>query len=330
MKPDQIAVDLINIPSITGAERAVLEYLEQLLENMDLPIEREEVDADRWNLYAGWSAETDVVFCTHVDTVPPFIPATLQGDILSGRGACDTKGIIAAMLAAGKQLLSAGLHPTFLFVVGEETDSCGAKAAAASGRKAKYIIVGEPTDNTLAAGHKGVVSYTLSAEGTAAHSAYPEKGESAIHLLLDVIEDLRNSDWGEHPVLGPATMNVGLIEGGIAMNTFAPSASARLMHRIVDDAEVRRQQVTDLVAARVAVEFHSVSQPQILTTVDGFSSKSVSFGTDIPYLNVMGKCLLLGPGSIHEAHTPHESISIAAIEQAVELYIRLFHALRRL
>jgi acetylornithine deacetylase len=325
----QIAQALINIPSVTGSEKAVLEELEKILSGMNMPLEREFVEEGRWNLYSGWTDRTEVVFCTHVDTVPPFFPAQLDGDLLRGRGACDTKGIIAAMLAAGDTLIKDGHHPAFLFVVGEETDSIGAKTAAASDRRAEYIIVGEPTDNMLARGHKGVVSYTLTVTGSAAHSAYPDRGISAIHDLLEILHDLREKDWGTSAMLGESTMNVGMINGGVAINTLAPEAKATVMHRTVDDSERRQQQVLDVIAERAAVLFHSISQPQILKTVEGFSCQPVSFGTDIPYLSSIGKCLLLGPGSIHEAHTQHESISVAAMNEAKQLYVRLYHALRR-
>ncbi len=324
----RLAVDLINIPSITGSERAVLEHLEGLLSAMQLETEREAVVEERWNLYAGWHGTPDVVFCTHVDTVPPFMPAEVRDDMIFGRGACDTKGIIASMLVAGQRLVEDGHSPAFLFVVGEETDSIGAKTAAASGRRARHIIVGEPTDNILATGHKGVLSYTLKAVGKAAHSAYPERGDSAIHLLLDVIEGLRAADWGKSEILGASTMNVGLVSGGVAMNTVAPEARATIMHRIIDDPTIRKKQVLDIVDGRADVEFHSLSDPQLLTTIEGMPAQAVSYGTDIPYLNVIGRCLLMGPGSIHDAHTESECISVSAMNEAVDGYIRLFHALR--
>jgi acetylornithine deacetylase len=264
-----------------------------------------------------------------VDTVPPHFPSRRNEGMLYGRGACDTKGIIAAMLFAGRHLLDDGHSPAFLFVVGEETDSLGAKTAARSGNTARYIVVGEPTDNMLATGHKGVLSYTLRTRGAAAHSAYPERGVSAVHLMLDLLDEIRREDWGHHPVLGESTLNVGLINGGVAMNTFAPEATATVMHRIVDDPDKRREQLGQLVGARADLEFHSVSTPQMLHTVEGFDSKAVAFGTDIPYLAAMGRCLLIGPGSVHDAHTPAERIEIAAIENAVGNYVKLFHALRR-
>ncbi|MDT8322592.1 MAG: M20/M25/M40 family metallo-hydrolase [Bacteroidota bacterium] len=319
--------DLINIPSVTGEEAGVLEYLETVLTDMGLPVYREAVSETRWNLYAGWQHALPVVFCTHVDTVPPFFPAVVEDARILGRGACDTKGIMAAMLEAGRQLIAEGKQPSYLFVVGEETDSIGAKTAASSGRSARAIIVGEPTDNHLATGHKGVLSYTLRTEGVAAHSAYPERGASAIHLLLDLIDGIRNRDWGSSPVLGEATLNIGSIEGGVAMNTFAPGASATFMHRIVDNAQQRSAELVELVDQRAEITFHSVSEPQLLETVDGFALKAVNFGTDIPYLVTMAPCLLFGPGSVHEAHTPHESIAIVEVHEAVQLYRKLYNAL---
>lgn len=323
-----LAVELINIASVTGDESRVLEFLELRLARMGLRTEREQVENGRWNLYAGWNEHIDVVFCTHVDTVPPFFPARLEGDRLYGRGACDTKGIIAAMLSAGERLIAEGCSPGFLFVVGEETDSIGAKRAAHAARTARYIIVGEPTDNMLATGHKGVVSYTLTTEGVAVHSAYPARGRSAIHLLLDILTEIRAIRWEEHPVLGEPTLNIGMIHGGVAMNTLAPEAMSTLMHRIVEDPEMVSRRLLDIIDDRARIEFHSQSHPQLLTTLEGFPSKSVSFGTDIPYLNALGKCLLCGPGSVHDAHTETESISLSALADAIDLYVRLFHSLR--
>lgn len=328
LSPVDLAARLINIPSVTGYEAPVLDFLEEWLSWLGLNVEREAVEHGRWNLYGGWSQHADVVFCTHVDTVPPTIPARVDGDILYGRGACDTKGIIAAMLFAGKQLITEGFTPSYLFVVGEETDSIGAKTASRSDRTAEYIIVGEPTDNMLASGHKGVLSYTLTTQGVAAHSAYPDRGVSAVHVLLDLLEEIRKTDWGKHPVLGDSTLNVGMIQGGVAMNTFAPEAQATVMHRIVDDPNVRREELLQLVGIRAQVVFHSISDPQILSIVDGFPTKPVAFGTDIPYLRSMGKCLLFGPGSIHNAHTPDEHIAIPSIHESIAAYIRLYHALR--
>ncbi len=326
--PATLAAALIDQPSVTGSEARILEFIEDRLRDLGCTTEREYIGEQRWNLYGNWTSHAAIVFCTHVDTVPPHLPSRVQDGVLFGRGACDTKGIIAAMLFAAERLQSEGVIPAFLFVVGEETDSIGAKTAARSGKSADYIIVGEPTENVLASGHKGALSYTLRIQGSAAHSAYPEHGSSAIHSLLDVLSDLRGHDWGRHDLLGPATLNVGILEGGIAMNTLAPTAMARVMHRIVDDVETRKSQVVELIGGRAEVKFHSVSQPQILTVPEGFIAKPVAFGTDIPYLCHMGRCLLCGPGSIHDAHTSTECITFAAMDEAIELYLRLHRALR--
>ena len=338
--------ELIAIPSVTGEEAAVLAYIETVLEDMGLSCTREHVAENRWNLYAGWDAAVGaqdavggldgsgrkddplVVFCTHVDTVPPFIPFSSDEQYLYGRGACDTKGIIAAMIVAGSRLLADGHHPAFLFVVGEETDSIGAKIAGESGRKADYVIVGEPTENSLASGHKGSLGYTLETTGKAAHSAYPELGESALENLLQIIREIQQRDWGFSDVLGTATTNIGTLKGGLAANILAPSATASILHRIVDDATRRKQEVIEVVSGRAEITFHSVSDPQFLHTVPGFETTAVSFGTDIPYLRPMGSMLLFGPGSIHDAHTLRERISRSEQEKAVSLYVSLYQQLQ--
>jgi len=252
----------------------------------------------------------------------------MDSSYIYGRGACDTKGIISAMLIAGKELHALGEHVAFLFVVGEETDSIGAKIAITTDHKAHFIIVGEPTENLLAIGHKGVLSYTLKCKGTPAHSAYPTMGNSAIHQLLDLISDIRYRSWGEDAVLGKATLNVGMIDGGTAANVFAETASATVVHRIVDSLAQRKQQIINIVANTADITFHSQNDPQFLYVPPGFETTIVAFGTDVPYLRSMGTPLLVGPGSIHDAHTENEKISIAQIHDAVELYKKVFFALK--
>jgi acetylornithine deacetylase len=324
----ELSKALVSISSISGNEKDMLIFLENLLRKHGLVTSRQHVAEDRWNLFAGWHENPVVVFSTHVDTVPPYIPMRFDDRYIYGRGSCDTKGIIASMIAAGLRLLDEGENPAFLFVVGEETDSIGAKTAAASGMRSSYIVVGEPTDNMLAQGHKGILSYTLKTEGRAAHSAYPELGHSAVEGLLNVIDRIRRHHWGHDSLLGDATMNIGIIEGGVAMNVFAPKASAQIIHRLVDDAEMRKAELVALVREDAEIQFHSVAQPQILHVVPGFEVKTVHFGTDIPYLASIGTCLLLGPGSIHDAHTDDEKISIQEIEQAVKFYYTLYHCLK--
>jgi len=322
-----LARQLIDIPSISGEEQQILEVLEQHCTCMGMAVEREYIEKNRWNLYAGWTEYPQVLFTTHVDTVPPFSPSRVEEDRLYGRGSCDTKGIIAAMLSACCHIREHGAKPALLFVVGEETDSIGAKTAASGGRRAQYIVNGEPTENMLASAHKGVLSYTLQTTGQAAHSAYPERGHSAIHTLLNILHDIINAEWGENHEFGASTLNIGIISGGNALNTFAPSASATVMHRLVDDAELRKQQVERLVGREAEIQFHSVTQPQRLHTVQGFETVIVNYGTDIPYLQSLGTCLMLGPGSIHQAHSDNEYVGISELHKAVDLYIELFERL---
>lgn len=324
-----LAAQLVDIPSVTGNEAACAAAVETLCAGMGLPVEREPVAADRWNLYVNWGGGPRVAFCTHLDTVPPFFPSRLADGRLHGRGACDAKGIIACMLVAGEELLGENEQPAFLFVAGEETDSSGAKTAAASGRRAEFIIVGEPTGNIPAEAHKGMLSYTLTATGSAAHSAYPERGSSALHLLLDILGDIRAAEWGTDPVLGPATVNVGLIRGGVAPNITAPRAEATVYHRIVDDIELRRAQLAGIIGGRAALQIHSAVGAQRMLVPEGFPRCAVSFGSDVPYLRSMGTPLLAGPGSIHQAHTDDESVAVAELCDAVRLYTNLYHALAR-
>lgn len=271
-----------------------------------------------------WDSEADVVLSTHIDTVPPFFPSRTDGDKLYGRGACDTKGIIASMLIAGQRLEEKGITPSYVFLVGEEYDSIGAKAAAKTGKTARYIINGEPTHNTLVKGHKGVLGYMLEARGRAAHSAFPELGQSAIDTLLDVIQDIRSEDWGTDEILGSSTLNIGLIQGGRAKNVIPDAATATLMHRVVTDPDEMRARVTELVAGRVAVNFFSRSEPQLMHVPNGREYTVVPFGTDVPYLRAMGTPLLVGPGDIHLAHTDEEHISISEMERAVDMYVELY------
>ncbi|MBI5645497.1 MAG: M20/M25/M40 family metallo-hydrolase [Ignavibacteriae bacterium] len=322
-----LLTQLVNTPSITGEEAAVSVLLENYCRARGDDVIRQYVSDSRWNLWVNWQDNPHAAFCTHLDTVPPHFPARSENGYLFGRGACDTKGIIVAMLGAGDHLIAEGKRCSYLFVVGEETDSVGAKHAAASGRSAGYIIVGEPTDNTFVSAHKGVFSYELTVEGISAHSAYPEFGHSALHELLDVIQDLRTASWGHDFVLGDSTINVGVLQGGIAPNVLAPRATARIVHRLVDSLERRKKQVMDIVAGRAEVNIGAQNEPQHMYVPTGYQSKGVSFGTDVPYLRTIGTPILLGPGSIHDAHTNSEKIRLSDIDTAIMLYTELYHIL---
>jgi acetylornithine deacetylase len=319
---------LIDIPSVTGQESALEVFLNDVLRRSGFRVVRQEFEPGRANLFATAGDPIDVVFCTHMDTVPPFFGSSRKGEFLDGRGACDAKGSMAAMLAAGLALRDEGfVRFGFLFVAGEETDSRGAKAAAALRPKSRFIMIGEPTGNRLAAGHQGVLNFRLVVRGRSAHSAFPHLGDSAIHRLLDVLDSIRAVDLGEDPILGKSSLNIGLIEGGTAANVLAPSGQASLLVRCAIRAEVILDRLMGAIAGRASVEVLSKTDPQKLGTRPGFQTTVLPFGSDAPYLGVFGERFLLGPGAPEDAHTEHERVGIKDLEEAVLIYRKLARSL---
>ncbi len=321
---------LVDVESITGNEGAVgallAEQLAPLAARGGGSVERLPVAPGRFNLFAAWG-EPAVVLSTHMDTVPPFIPAREDADHIHGRGACDAKGAIAAMLGAAGRLLDEGRRGFgILLVVGEETDSAGASAANLTPRGARFLIDGEPTENRLAVGSKGALYLAVEAGGRAAHSAYPELGESAVDLLLDALGRLRRVPLPVSPLLGETTLNIGTLSGGRAPNVIADQARAEVMVRTVGDtAALRRDLAAALAPARIAVmrEVPAVA----LRALPGFATSLVKFTTDIPRLTAWGEPFLLGPGSIHDAHTAAERVAKSQLVEAAELYAELVRQL---
>jgi acetylornithine deacetylase len=269
------------------------------------------------------------VLSTHLDTVPPFFPAREDEEFIYGRGACDAKGIIAAELAAAERLVGEGVgNFGLLFLVGEETVSDGARVANLSPRGAKYIINGEPTDNKLALGSKGILRVDIRTRGKMAHSAYPELGESAVEKLLDILADVRKLPLPADPVLGPATLNIGVISGGRAANVVPDEAQAQVLIRTVDDGRELRAALGRLLSGRAEFEFVRDTPALRMEKLDGFETEVVAFTTDLPSLTRWGRPLLLGPGSIRVAHTEHERVRKADLARAVELYCRLVKELK--
>ncbi|HEX3282970.1 MAG TPA: M20/M25/M40 family metallo-hydrolase, partial [Pyrinomonadaceae bacterium] len=261
-----------------------------------------------------------------MDTVPPFIPASEDEELIYGRGACDAKGIIAAQITAAEELRAAGVNEIgLLFTVDEEAGSDGARIANANPRasECEYLINGEPTDNKLASATKGSLRLTLTTKGRSAHSAYPEQGESAIETLLDVLNDIRNCAWPSDLLLGETTCNIGVINGGTRANVVPADASAVLQLRLVNEADSVKSILEKTVAGRAEVEYLSVHNPVHLFTVNDFQQCVVRFTTDIPYLSRWGKPLLIGPGSIFQAHTDGEYVSKRELNEAVTLYKKL-------
>jgi acetylornithine deacetylase len=326
----ELTKQLIDIPSVTGDEKAVGEFLSAQLESLGYKVERQELEKDRFNVFATTGASPRVVLSTHMDTVPPHIPASENEELIYGRGACDAKGIIAAQIIAAEILRAEGVGEVgLLFTVDEEAGSQGARIANANplASECEYLINGEPTDNRLASATKGSLRLTLTATGRAAHSAYPEQGESAIEKLLDVLQDIRRCQWPSDALLGETTCNIGVISGGTRANVIPAAASAVLQLRLVNDANVVKSILEKAVAGRAEVEYLSAHDPVHLLTVDGFEQCVVRFTTDIPYLSRWGRPLLLGPGSIFQAHTDGEYVSKRELREAVTLYVGLARSL---
>jgi len=317
---------LIDIPSVTGEELAVGEFLARYLEQLGYRVERQEVAKDRFNVIATTEATPHVVFSTHMDTVPPFIESSEDEEFIYGRGSCDAKGIIAAQIFAAQRLRDDGINDVgLLFTVDEELGSLGAQAANkhALAASCNFLINGEPTDNRLAVGTKGSVRVIITTEGRAAHSAYPEAGESAIEKLLDILQDIRACEWPDDSFFGTTTCNIGVLNGGTRPNVIADKARAELQIRLGIDIEHIKSVLEDAVGARGRLEYSSAHNPVRLFSVPGFDECVVRFTTDVPYLSGWGNPLLLGPGSILDAHTEHERISKRELEQAVDLYLKL-------
>lgn len=318
---------LMSIPSVTGSERELGEFLSSLLAESGYRVERQKVAENRFNIIVQ-SGDPAVVFCTHIDTVPPALPVREDDDYLYGRGACDTKGIIAAMLEAGDRLRSDGISNFgYLFVVGEETDGSGAKAANTLKWNSKFVVVGEPTNNKLATAQKGTFWANLTATGKAAHSGYPETGVSAIEGLWKLLDECRDAGWGSDPVLGDGSFNIGMFHGGEAGNIVPAKATATVMIRTIEPRVSVEQKMLSIVKNRATMEIVAGSDPQFMHVVDGFQTTVVSFGSDIPYLRNLGQALLIGPGSILDAHTADEKINKRELLDGIELYERLVRKL---
>ena len=323
---------LVDIESTTNHEKNVADFLFAQLSILAARtsgrLERMAVEPNRDNIFASWG-EPIVVLSTHMDTVPPFFPSLEDADSIWGRGSCDAKGIIAAMMAAVEKLLDSGAtNFGLLFVVGEERNSAGAKVAAENPRGARFLINGEPTENLLALGTKGVLRFEITAHGKLAHSAYPELGHSAIHTLLDVLRAIRSIELPQDPLLGQSTLNIGVIAGGRAPNVVADHAQAEIMFRTVGDPAETRQAVLAAVAGRAEAREVLHTPALRLTPFDGLPTTVVAFATDIPtYESAWGQPFLIGPGSIHLAHTAEERIPKKELSDAVDIYARMVRQL---
>ncbi len=314
---------LVDIESITGNEAAVGNYLYGELSRIGYQVRKMPVEDDRFNVYATSPEHSDpaVVFSTHMDTVPPFIPSSEDEGRIYGRGSCDAKGIIAAQIAAAERLRQHGVHVGLLFVVGEERDSLGAAVANQHApASCRFLVNGEPTENHLALASKGTLRVEVTARGRMAHSAYPELGESAIDKLIAALGRLRAMPLPSDPRIGPCTLNIGLIEGGRAPNVIPDYAHADLLYRLIGPTEKLRQEIIATAGDQVEITFPLELAFQQLKTVDGLPTMIAAFTTDIPKLTKWGEPVLIGPGSIHVAHTEGEFIEKKQLHEAIDLY----------
>jgi acetylornithine deacetylase len=313
---------LVDIESITGNEAQVGEFLYRELCRLGYRTKKMPVEGDRANVFATLPEQLHpaVVFSTHMDIVPPFIHSSEDGSRIYGRGSCDAKGIIAAQVAAAERLRQQGIYVGLLFVVGEERDSLGAKVANEQAPGCKYLINGEPTENRIALASKGTLRVELTAHGRMAHSAYPELGESAIDKLLDALTRLRAMPLPSDPEIGPCTLNIGLIEGGRAPNVIPDYAHADLLYRLIGPSDDLRRQILATAGDQVNVTFPLEIPFLRLRTVDGLPTMIAAFTTDVPFLTNWGEPVLVGPGSIHVAHTEGEYIEKQQLADAIDLY----------
>jgi len=322
----RLTAELMAIDSTSGQEGELMAHVSLMLESRGWRVTRIPVSPGRMNVFATCVRAPVVTLSTHLDTVPPYIPPRINGDTLWGRGSCDAKGIAAAMILAAEQLRERERPVALLFVVGEEVTHDGAQAANENPGTSRVLIDGEPTEGKLALGTKGAMRATIRTSGVAAHSAYPELGDSAIAKLVTLLNELPQLELPHDELLGATTINVGHISGGVADNVIAPHAEARIMVRLVSDAEEMWKLLEKWVAGRATLERGSLVPAIRLGSVPGFETMVAAFATDIPALKRWGKPYLYGPGSIHVAHTSQESITRAELEAAVKGYVRLAEA----
>jgi len=330
--PIELTKALCEIESTTYYEGDVGDFLADYLVRQGWEVEKTPVPqptdsataGPRWNVYAGIAGRNpELVFSTHMDTVPPYVPFREDDEFVYGRGVSDAKGIIAAQVAAAQQLREAGYNVALLFVSGEERDSAGAKVANQMSKGSRFLINGEPTDNRLALASKGALRVSLKTTGKMAHSAYPELGESAVHKMIALLDKLLKMEWPVDEYAGDTTLNVGQIHGGYAPNVIADHAEAQLLIRLVTDSAPVREKILEASKGMAEVSFTLDLAFVRLKAVEGMPTMIAKFATDIPQLTNWGQPLLLGPGSIHVAHTPYEKLAKKELLESIEMYVQL-------
>ena len=323
MDPIELTRALVARESPTFAEAPATDYIAGVLERAGWRVTRQRVTDGRENVYAYREAPA-LVYSTHLDCVPPYVPLREDDEWLHGRGTCDAKGLAAAMVAAAERLAERGERRiALLFVVGEENGSDGARAAAALEPKGRFLINGEPTENRLSIGQKGSLRLDLAAEGRAAHSAYPEEGHSAIMALLDTLERIRGLPLPSDPLLGPSTLNIGTIQGGVAPNVIPPSAKAQIHFRTVGPTGDLKNAVDAALGPGIVITGEAELPAYKSAAPAGWDTTFVAFASDLPFYGAWGRGYQLGPGTIRVAHTDEERIRKADLLKGVDLYVKL-------
>lgn len=326
----QLLQQLVDIPSITGDEFRVGEAVSRILSDLGYTVERQKVESQRFNILAKDEQSPELLFSTHLDTVAPFFSFSRKRDILYGRGVCDAKGCLVAMIAAAQRLAGEGLGRVgLLFLVGEEVDSSGAKKATQLSLRPNYIVVGEPTESQLAVGQKGVLVFRMVSEGVAGHSAYPESGKSAIDPLIRLFAAWQTIDWGRTDSLGESTLNIGTIEGGIAPNVIPDKVSAEGIFRVATSLSEIKERVHGTLVEGIRFDVLSEAEPLKLHSLPDLPRTVVSFGSDAPHLKKLGQVLLCGPGSIEFAHKPDEQLAVEDFLEGIKRYTEIGRRLLR-
>ncbi len=322
----ELATQLVAIPSLSGHEHAVCDFVIDLLTARGWDVRTQPVSAGRVNVWAT-RGTGEVTLSTHLDTVPHFFPPRRDAGKLYGRGACDAKGIAAAMICAAQGLVDEGEERVdLLFVVGEELRSDGARAAASLPATSRWLVNGEPTESKLVSASKGSLRMILRTRGQEAHSAYPELGSSAVQAMVALLAEIQSLRLPTDPELGATTMNVGTIRGGSAANVFAGECEVEAMIRLVGDAQKVKSIIAECVGDRAVLEWGSHIPTQRFHVIDGFETTTVAYTSDVPILAAWGTPLMFGPGSIHHAHTEEEHVSLQELTSAVGAYEKIVRA----
>ncbi|MDT3356288.1 MAG: M20/M25/M40 family metallo-hydrolase [Bacteroidota bacterium] len=326
----RLFIEMLSIDSTSGQERAMGEFLVSCLKTPANTIETFEVGDGTINVLAKWG-EPKVYFCSHMDTVPPYIPPQLQSDRITGRGSCDAKGQVFAMFEACRRLEAEGRTGFALLVLsGEETGSFGAKAYTRDCQGGEIVIVGEPTDNRMVTASKGTKSFDVRILGKSCHSGYPERGVSAVERFIDFMEKVRTTGFPEDKVLGSTTYNVGLLSSPNQQNILSPELTFRIYFRTTfasDSAvcgfmESMKNEFTEITA-------RGGDTPMEYLTVAGIPQTTVAFGSDAPQLHKFSRRALCGPGSILVAHTPDEFVLLEDLEKAAGQYVKMYKELTK-